>query len=88
VRGWAIGLGTSNTGIATKRQTGERVRELVVTTPVEAYESYRMEVARLFAQLGCTRVRCLDEPVAAALGYGIGFEQRRLILVVDFGGGI
>jgi molecular chaperone DnaK (HSP70) len=72
---------------ATKRQTGERVRELVVTTPVEAYESYRMEVVRLFAQLGCTRVRCLDEPVAAALGYGIGFEQRRLILVMDFGGG-
>ena len=71
----------------TKRQTGERIRDLVVTTPVEAYESYRMEVVRLFAQLGCERVRCLDEPVAAALGYGIGFERRRLILVVDFGGG-
>jgi hypothetical protein len=28
-----------------KRQSGERVRDLVVTTPVEAFETYRAEIA-------------------------------------------
>jgi hypothetical protein len=32
-------------------------------------------------------VRFLDEPVAAALGYGLSLSSDRLVLVVDFGGG-
>lgn len=69
------------------RATGERVRELVVTAPVDAYESYRAELAALLRRLGVRRVRFVDEPVAAALGYGLALKARRLVLVVDFGGG-
>jgi molecular chaperone DnaK (HSP70) len=59
----------------------------VVTTPVEAYEGYRAEVSTIFRSLGVDKVRFLDEPVAAALGYGLGQKERRVALVVDFGGG-
>ncbi len=33
------------------------------------------------------RLRFLDEPVAAALGYGLSLNRERLALVVDIGGG-
>ncbi len=72
---------------AVKRTTGERIRELTITTPVEAYESYRAELQGLAHRLGVRSVRFLDEPVAAALGYGLAVERRRRVLVVDFGGG-
>ena len=70
-----------------KRATGKRVRELVVTSPVAAFEVYRAEVQRLLQGLGVDRVRFLDEPLAAALGYGLSFSEARTVLVVDIGGG-
>lgn len=70
-----------------KRTTGTRVRDLVVTSPVAAFEIYRAEVQRLLHGLGVTRVRFLDEPLAAALGYGLSFSEARTVLVVDIGGG-
>ena len=70
-----------------KRTTGERPRELVVTSPVDAYEAYRAEVVRLFRRVGVREVRFLDEPVAAAIGYGLGLKRQRHVLVVDMGGG-
>jgi molecular chaperone DnaK (HSP70) len=70
-----------------KRVTGERIRDLVVTTPVESYESYRAEIAKVTKRLGVKRLRFVDEPVAAALGYGLSLRKQRLVLVVDFGGG-
>lgn len=70
-----------------KRTTGKRVRELVVTAPVMAFETYRAEVQRALNQLGVSRIRFVDEPVAAALGYGISLLQERTVLVVDVGGG-
>ncbi|MDD9938213.1 MAG: Hsp70 family protein [Myxococcales bacterium] len=70
-----------------KRQTGERLRELVVTVPVDSYEVYRTELRNLLERLGVERVRFVDEPVAAAFGYGIGLSHQRVSLVVDFGGG-
>ena len=69
------------------RVTGERPRSLVVTVPSVAYESYRAEVAALCKSLGVRRVRFIDEPVAAALGYGLGLGRPRRALVVDCGGG-
>ena len=71
----------------TKRATGVRIRDLVVTSPVSAFETYRAEVQRLLQDLGVRRVRFVDEPVAAALGYGLSLSHRRLVLVVDIGGG-
>ena len=70
-----------------KRQSGQRIRDLVVTTPVEAFETYRAEIATACKALGVKRVRFLDEPVAAALGYGLGIDRARHVLVVDMGGG-
>lgn len=70
-----------------KRNTGKRIRDLVVTTPVESFESYRAEVKEICKKLGVRNLRFVDEPVAAAIGYGIGAGRQRLVLVVDFGGG-
>jgi molecular chaperone DnaK (HSP70) len=70
-----------------KRQTGERIRELTVTVPVASYESYRAEISRVLSRLGVRRIRFLDEPVAAAIGYSLSTGTRRNVLVVDFGGG-
>jgi len=67
--------------------TGRRIREIAVTTPVDAYEGYRAEVASLLRELGVRHIRFIDEPVAAALGYDIGPGRDRNALVVDFGGG-
>lgn len=72
---------------AVAETSGERVRDLVVTTPVEAFEAYRLEVLQAAQAVGVRRVRFLDEPVAAALGYGLGLDAPRQVLVVDFGGG-
>ncbi|MBI3273011.1 MAG: Hsp70 family protein [Planctomycetes bacterium] len=70
-----------------KRVTGERVRELAVAAPVDAYEGYRAEVQRIGKNLGIRKMRFVDEPVAAAMGYGLGTGKDRLVLVADFGGG-
>lgn len=70
-----------------KLQTGKRIRDLVITTPVESFESYRAELMSITKKLGVKKLRFVDEPVAAAIGYGIGAGRQRLVLVVDFGGG-
>ncbi|MCA9526436.1 MAG: Hsp70 family protein, partial [Myxococcales bacterium] len=38
-------------------------------------------------KLGVQRLRFIDEPVAAAIGYGLGVGAGRRVLVVDYGGG-
>ncbi len=70
-----------------KSQTGERIEDLVVTTPVDSYEGYRAELQRIGRAVGIKRMRFVDEPVAAAVGYGLGWKHRRHVLVVDFGAG-
>lgn len=70
-----------------KRATGHRIRDLVVTSPVSAFETYRAEVQQALHRLGVRRVRFVDEPVAAALGYGISLSHERTVLVIDVGGG-
>ena len=62
------------------------VDALVFTVPVDSFESYRNWLSRVCEQLNVDRVRILDEPTAAALGYGINGGGKTL-LVVDFGGG-
>jgi molecular chaperone DnaK (HSP70) len=70
-----------------KEVKGERIRELVVTSPVDSFERYRAEVRDLLRSVGVDKVRFIDEPVAAALGYGLGLREERRVLIVDFGGG-
>jgi molecular chaperone DnaK (HSP70) len=73
--------------VSVKRAAGERIRDLVVTAPVSAFETYRAEVQGILHGLGVRRVRFVDEPVAAALGYGLSLSHERTVLVVDVGGG-
>jgi len=70
-----------------EEQTGERIRELCITAPVDSYETYRAELSGICKRLGVKRVDFVDEPVAAAMGYGVNLKDRRRALVVDFGAG-
>ncbi|MGF1536282.1 MAG: Hsp70 family protein [Elainellaceae cyanobacterium] len=59
--------------------------ELVLTVPVDSYEAYRHWLESACEPLSVSRVRLIDEPTAAALGYGL--DPDTPVLVVDFGGG-
>ncbi|MDA0265559.1 MAG: Hsp70 family protein [Cyanobacteria bacterium] len=58
---------------------------LVLTVPVDSFETYRNWLGQVCDALAIEQVRLLDEPTAAALGYGI--QGQETLLVVDFGGG-
>lgn len=58
---------------------------LVLTVPVDSFEAYRNWLASVCQSLPVQQVRLIDEPTAAALGYGM--TDRQILLVVDFGGG-
>lgn len=62
------------------------VDSLIFTVPVDSFESYRNWLVTVCEQLTVNQVRILDEPTAAALGYGIN-NGNETLLVVDFGGG-
>jgi molecular chaperone DnaK (HSP70) len=58
---------------------------LVFTVPVDSFETYRNWLTQLCKSLQIEQVRMIDEPTAAALGYGLTDQQT--LLVIDFGGG-
>jgi molecular chaperone DnaK (HSP70) len=58
---------------------------LVLTVPVDSFEPYRQWLGQVCQSLQVEQVRILDEPTAAALGYGKADAD--VVLVVDFGGG-
>ncbi len=62
------------------------VDSLIFTVPVDSFESYRNWLGGVCEKLTVNQVRLLDEPTAAALGYGINGGEETL-LVIDFGGG-
>lgn len=61
------------------------VDSLVFTVPVDSFEAYRHWLGKVSESLQVEQVRMLDEPTAAALGYGLA--DRENLLVIDFGGG-
>lgn len=63
------------------------VNDLTMTVPVESFEPYRMELQNIARKLGVQKFKTIDEPVAAALGYGVDMAEDRNLLVADFGGG-
>ena len=68
------------------KQTDPGILDSVVfTVPVDSFEVYRLWLGQVCETCGLNQVRLLDEPTAAALGYGIVDEA--LLLVIDFGGG-
>jgi molecular chaperone DnaK (HSP70) len=68
------------------RKEGQ-VTDLTMTVPIDSFEPYRAELGQIARKLGVSRFNTLDEPVAAALGYGLDLSEEKHILVVDFGGG-
>ncbi|MBD2099714.1 Hsp70 family protein [Leptolyngbya sp. FACHB-261] len=78
------------------RQVLEQVQKtgptdsIVFTVPVDSFEPYRHWLGQVVsaqgpAALPVEQVRLLDEPTAAALGYGLQAGEQ--LLVIDFGGG-
>lgn len=71
--------------ITNLQQTAGTVQSLVLTVPVDSFESYRLWLMEVCQSLAVEQISILDEPTAAALGYGAGNQQS--LLVIDFGGG-
>jgi len=61
--------------------------EIAFTVPVESFEYYEDWLSKISFQIGAPRFRLIDEPSAAALGYGIHIQPGRVIMIFDFGGG-
>lgn len=72
---------------AVRTQERFRINDLTIPVPVGYFETYRAELQAIARRLKVRRFRTLDEPVAAALGYGVSVGQEKTLLVVDFGGG-
>jgi molecular chaperone DnaK (HSP70) len=68
-----------------KTETSETPDSLVLTVPVDSFETYRHWLSQVCQAWSVEQVRMIDEPTAAALGYGT--TEENLLLVVDFGGG-
>ncbi|MEM7726948.1 MAG: Hsp70 family protein, partial [Cyanobacteria bacterium P01_A01_bin.45] len=67
-------------------KTNEEVNDtLILTVPVDSFEVYRHWLGKVCDALPVQEVKILDEPTAAALGYGLAGAE--VLLVVDFGGG-
>jgi molecular chaperone DnaK (HSP70) len=61
--------------------------EVALTAPVEAFEHYEDWLAGVAEAAGMPRFRLIDEPSAAALGYGAHIQPGDVYLIFDFGGG-
>ena len=61
------------------------VESLILTVPVDSFEAYRHWLSGVCQSLPVQQIRILDEPTAAALGYGIANGD--VLLVIDLGGG-
>lgn len=62
-------------------------QEVALTVPVEAYEHYEDWLLQVAEAAGVRRARLIDEPSAAALGYGVPIQPGDVYLTFDFGGG-
>jgi molecular chaperone DnaK len=70
-----------------KKETSERPRNITFSVPVDSYEPYRAQLKQISARLGVKKFKVIDEPVAAAIGYGLRIDEPQNVLVIDFGGG-
>lgn len=61
--------------------------EVALTVPVEAFEHYDHWLTEVAEGAGLPRIRLLDEPSAAALGYRTRLQPGDVYVIFDFGGG-
>lgn len=64
----------------------DEIDQLVPTTPVDAFESYLDRLGDAVEGIAPDKIRLVDEPTAAALGYAVT-EPGAAVRVFDFGGG-
>lgn len=68
-------------------ELGVGEEEIALTVPVEAFEHYEEWLTGVAEAAGLRRFRLIDEPSAAALGYGAKIQAGDVYLIFDFGGG-
>ena len=59
--------------------------DVVFTVPADSFEPYREHLKAIARANGFRGVSFIDEPVAAALGYGLDLSGHRIVVVVDAG---
>ncbi|NLG99014.1 MAG: Hsp70 family protein [Chloroflexi bacterium] len=69
------------------QEIGFRDEEVAFSVPVEAFEHYENWLTSVAETAGMPRFRLIDEPSAAALGYGAHIQPGNVYLLFDFGGG-
>ncbi len=69
------------------QQLDLRGEEIGLSVPVEAFEHYEDWLSSVTELAGIPRYRLIDEPSAAALGYGTHIQSGHTYLIFDFGGG-
>ena len=69
------------------QEVGFRDEEVAFSVPVEAFEHYENWLVSVAETAGMPRFRLIDEPSAAALGYGAHIQPGNVYLLFDFGGG-
>lgn len=70
-----------------REQHGLKIEDLTIPAPVGFFEQYRAELQSITRSLKVRRFRCIDEPIAAALGWGVNVSREETLFVLDFGGG-
>ncbi|MEO6773808.1 MAG: Hsp70 family protein [Kofleriaceae bacterium] len=70
-----------------ERQLGTAISDAVITVPANFTDAQRSATKEAGRLAGLNVTRLINEPTAAALAYGFGRSQDRLICVFDFGGG-
>ncbi len=73
--------------VSAGQEAGLMDEEVGLSVPVEAYEHYEDWLVTIAEKAGMPRFRLLDEPSAAALGYGAHIQPGNVYMVFDFGGG-
>ena len=69
------------------QQLDLRGEEIALSVPVESFEHYENWLTSVAESAGLPRIRLIDEPSAAALGYGAHIQPGHVYLIFDFGGG-
>ncbi|MDH4226878.1 MAG: Hsp70 family protein [Deltaproteobacteria bacterium] len=69
-----------------KKLSGRIFDTVSVTVPV-GYTDYSGELTRIIEKYaGSARIKLVEEPLAAAIGYNVAEKKEKFVLVLDFGG--
>jgi molecular chaperone DnaK (HSP70) len=69
------------------RADGSEIKDVVITCPAYFGDKERLQTKQAGEIAGLNVLKIINEPVAAAIAYGINVKQNKTILVYDLGGG-